>query len=228
MRKAFALHVCGDQHLASTIKYGLEAWGDSGYSICVPAISNLWPRRWFPKTPGANRKPADPPYAGDFKDAFGNRMSVLAVANPQVTGLQPAELYDRSTGYGIITFDRDTRDIDLACWPRQVDPRGPGAKPYPGWPIKLKQFDNYGRAAKAWLPTLRFKGMLDPVVQIVDEKTGDIVYTVRARGSTFKPKVFAAGSYTVRAGEPGTEKWRSLRKVQTLPKGGQGQRTIEF
>ena len=30
MRKAFALHICGDQHLASTIKYGVEAWGDSG------------------------------------------------------------------------------------------------------------------------------------------------------------------------------------------------------
>ena len=66
------------------------------------------------------------------------------------------------------------------------------------------------------------------MVQIVDEKTGDIVYTVRAKGATFKPKVFAAGSYTVRAGEPGTERWKSLRRVQTLAKGGQGQRTIEF
>jgi alkaline phosphatase D len=228
MRKAFALHISGDQHLPSTLKYGLEAWGDAGFAICVPAISNLWPRRWFPKTPGLNRKPNDPPYKGDFKDAFGNRMTVLAVANPQVTGLQPAELYDRSAGYGIITFDRETRDISLANWPRQTDPRKPDAKPYPGWPVTLNQLDNYGRAAKAWLPTLQFRGMTNPVVQIVDERNGEIVYTVRAKGATFKPKVFAAGSYTIRAGEPGTERWRVLRKVQTLPRGGQGQKVIQF
>ncbi len=228
MRKAFALHICGDQHLPSTLKYGLEAWGDSGYAICVPAISNLWPRRWFPKAKGLNRKPGDPRYAGDFKDAFGNRMTVLAAANPHVTGLQPASLYDRSTGYGIITFDRETRDISLACWPRQTDPTGPGAKPFPGWPITLNQLDNYGRAAKAWLPTLVFKGMANPVVQVVDERNGEIVYTVRSRGASFRPKVFAAGAYTVRVGEPGTERWKTLRRVMTLPAGGRGERIIEI
>jgi alkaline phosphatase D len=228
MRKAFALHICGDQHLPSTIRYGLEAWGDAGYAFCVPAVSNLWPRRWFPKAEGLNRKPGDPRYTGDFKDAFGNRMTVLAVANPQVTGLLPAPLYDRSTGYGIITFDRETRDIRLACWPRQADPAAPGAKPYPGWPITFNQMDNYARAARAWLPTLVFQGLSSPVVQIVEERSGEIVYTVRAKGGTFKPKVFAAGAYTVRAGEPGTDRWKVLRKIMTLPAGGRGEVKIEF
>jgi alkaline phosphatase D len=228
MRKAFALHICGDQHLGSTIRYGVDAWGDAGYALCVPAISNLWPRRWFPKTAGLNRKPGDPRYAGDYRDAFGNRMTVLAAANPQVTGLRPAELYDRSTGYGIVVFDRETRDISLACWPRQTDPSQPGARPYSGWPVTLNQLDNYGRAAKAWLPTLTFKGLTDPVVQVVDERNGEIVYTVRARGGSFRPKVFAAGAYTVRVGEPGTERWKSLRRVMTLPPGGKGQRIVEF
>jgi hypothetical protein len=228
MRKAFALHICGDQHLPSTLQYGAEAWGDSGYAICVPAISNLWPRRWFPKAAGLHAKAGAPRYTGEYKDAYGNRMTVLAVANPQVTGLKPADLYDRSTGYGIITFDRETRDISLACWPRQTNPSEAGAQPYPGWPITVNQMDNYGRAARAWLPTLVFKGLTDPVVQVVDERSGDVVYTVRAKGASFRPKVFAAGSYTIRAGEPGTQKWKILRRIMTLPAGGKGQKIVEF
>ena len=228
IRKAYALHVCGDQHLPSTIQYGVEAFGDAGYALCVPAISNLWPRRWFPQKPGARVKPGAPRYTGDYKDAFGNRMSVAAVADPLVTGRRPVLLYDRATGYGIIRFDKKTREITLECWPRFADPNSLEGKPYPGWPITISQFDNYGRAAKAYLPTLKFQGMTDPVVQVVEEKTGDIVYTVRAKGDSFRPKVFAAGAYTVRCGEPGTEEWKTLRHVASLPAGGQGQKIVEF
>ena len=228
IRKAYALHVCGDQHLPSTIQYGVEAFGDSGYALCVPAISNLWPRRWFPQKPGAHAKPGAPRYTGEYKDAFGNRMSVAAVADPLVTGRQPALLYDRATGYGIVRFDRKTRDITLECWPRFADPNSLEGKPYPGWPIVISQFDNYGRAAKAWLPTLKFRGMSDPVVQVIDEKNDEIIYTVRAKGDSFRPKVFAAGAYTIKCGDPGTESWKTLRHVATLPVGGKGEKTIDF
>jgi hypothetical protein len=228
MRKAFALHVAGDQHLGSTIQYGIDAWRDGGYALCVPSISNIWPRRWFPKNQGLNRKPGWPPYAGDFRDGFGNRMSVAAVANPFQTGRRPAEVYDRATGYGIVRFNRVTREIILECWPRWEDPKAAGAKPYPGWPVRISQFDNYGRAAKAYLPTLKFKGMINPVVQVVDEKTGEIVYTVRSKGDSFRPKVFAPGAYMIRTGEPGTEKWKILRRVQSLPAGSPGQKIVQF
>jgi alkaline phosphatase D len=228
IRKAFALHICGDQHLPSTIQYGVEAFGDSGYAVCVPAISNLWPRRWFPQKPGARLKPGAPRYTGDYKDAFGNRMSVAAVADPLVTGRQPALLYDRATGYAIVRFDKKSRDISIECWSRYADPNSLDGKPYPGWPVIISQFDNYGRAAKAYLPTLKFKGMADPVVQVIDEKNGEIVYTVRAKGDSFRPKVFAAGAYMIKVGEPGTERWQTLRRMNSLPPGGQGQKVVEF
>jgi len=70
--------------------------------------------------------------------------------------------------------------------------------------------------------------MANPVVQVVDERNGEIVYTVRSRGASFRPKVFAAGAYTVRVGEPGTERWKTLRRVMTLPAGGRGERIIEI
>jgi flagellar basal body P-ring protein FlgI len=37
---------------------------------------------------------------------------------------------------------------------------------------------------------------------VVDERSGEIVYTLRARTPRFKPWVFAEGSYTVKIGEP--------------------------
>ena len=85
-------------------------------------------------------------------------MSVLAVANPVISGLQPARLYDRSAGYGIIKFNKNSREIEMTNWPRQTDPEAPGAKPYEGWPIRISQEDNYSRDAVAWLPTLSIEG----------------------------------------------------------------------
>ncbi|MCK4750334.1 MAG: hypothetical protein KAT15_24930, partial [Bacteroidales bacterium] len=47
LRKGFALMIGGDQHLGSVIHHGIDDWEDAGYSLCVPSIANLWPRRWF-------------------------------------------------------------------------------------------------------------------------------------------------------------------------------------
>lgn len=217
IRKGYAFHVAGDQHLGSTIQYGVDAWGDAGYAVCVPSVANYYPRRWYPPEPGANRSEEAPRYAGDFLDGFGNHMSVLAVSNPYTTGMEPSNLYDRAPGYGIVRLNRETRDIHIANWPRHVDPEA-GA-PYPGWPITINQMDNYGRAASAWLPTLHVDGMEDPVVQVIDESTDEIVYTIRIEGTTFDPKVFAEGSYTVRIGDPDGE-MQTIGGVESSPTRG--------
>ena len=36
---------------------------------------------------------------------------------------------------------------------------------------------------------------------MIEESTGEIVYTLRVKGTSFRPKVFAKGKYTVRIGE---------------------------
>ena len=67
IRKAFALHICGDQHLPSTLHYGTDEWGDAGYAIVSPATGNIFPRRWFPPQPGRNREDGSPEYTGEFR-----------------------------------------------------------------------------------------------------------------------------------------------------------------
>ena len=78
MRKGFALHICGDQHLGSTVQYGIDGFRDAGYALCVPSVANVWPRRWFPPQPGRNHQEGKPRYTGEYRDGFGNRITVHA------------------------------------------------------------------------------------------------------------------------------------------------------
>ena len=216
-RKGFAFHLAGDQHLGSTIHYGTEEWRDAGFAFCVPAISNVWPRRWFPANEGKNRQKDSPRYTGDFEDGFGNKMTVYAVSNPYYTAKKPSRLYDRATGYGIVRMNRQTRDITIECWPRWVDPSLPDAKNYDGWPVTINQIDNYGKEAVAYLPTLKIHDLENPVVHIVDDLNGETIYTLRIKGNTFRPKVFKNGTYTIIIEEPDLNKMKTLENVHSIP-----------
>ncbi len=120
----------GDQHLASVVQHG-----DGPFQFCGPAGSALW-QRWFE----GDR---------DFTDAFGNKLRVLAVANPKFTFAEyrkarPGRSQDfgqrslKREGYGIIRVDRKVRQFVLECWPLQVhDPLAPGAKQFEGWPVRV-------------------------------------------------------------------------------------------
>jgi len=190
---------------------------DAGFALCVPSIGNCWPRRWFPPQPGRNHKAGTPAYTGEYRDGFGNLMTVRAVSNPVVSGHEPADLHNRAPGYGIVKFDRRERTIKIECWPRYADPTDPktGGQ-YPGWPITINQADNYARKDAAWLPTIKVSGMADPVVQVIDEENKEIIYTLRIKGKSFRPKVFKAGTYTIKVGEPETAKMKTLKGVQSI------------
>lgn len=197
MRKALAFHIGGDQHLGSTVQYGIDQFNDGPYVICTPAVSNLFPRRWYPAKAGQNRATGAPRYCGEHLDGFGNRMYVHAVANPQQFGVEPAIVNNRAPGYGIIELERTSRKITLTNWPRWVDPSQPGAKPFAGWPVTIHQLDNGINGAPFELPLLT--GLTpETVVQVIDESTRQVVYTVRASQKEMTPGVFGEGSYTVR------------------------------
>jgi len=217
IRKGFAFHIAGDQHLGSSIQYGVDEFGDAGYAICVPSISNYWPRRFYPPKEGGNHKKGMPKYTGNFIDGFGNKMTVLAISNPYKTGKEPARLYDRASGYGIVVFDKPERTITFANWPRFADPTA-GGKPYRGWPITVSQEDNYGRKAVAYLPQLEVKGMENAVVQVINEKNGEIEYSIRIKGDKWQPKVFEKGSYTLKIGDPDLNRWKTVKHVEAVAK----------
>ena len=117
LRTAGAVHVCGDQHLASVVRYGRGA-ADDPWAFCVPALSNTWPRRFMP--PGAG-----PTGLGAFADAFGNPFTVVALANPRPP--------DRAAGHGIVRFAVADGVVTFECWPRSG-----GSGQYPGWPVRSR------------------------------------------------------------------------------------------
>jgi len=197
LRKAFAFHIAGDQHLATVFHHGVDEFRDSIYSFCVPSIANLYLRWWEPLEPGANREPGQDPIYGDHFDTFGNRVTCLAVANPKKEPNGGDKLTTRAAGFGIVRFNKKTRKITMECWPRNVDISAKDAKPYPGWPITIDQTDNYARKAVAHLPTIKIKGGTNPVIKVIDESTGEWIYALRIKGTRFQPKVFKKGTYTV-------------------------------
>lgn len=201
-RKGFAPHLSGDQHLGSTSHYGGEAFRDGVYSVCTPAISNTYPRRWWPPQAGKNALRGEP-NTGDHLDAFGNHITVLAVANPaRYTGSGLEGLRYRVTGYTILICNRATRKTTISMWPRWIDPSQPGAQPYNGWPIVIDQLDNGLWGAEWELDRIETAGYMSPVVQVQDESNGEVVYTLRITGESFKPLVRSAGSYKVIAFDP--------------------------
>ena len=217
IRRGFAFHIAGDQHLGTTIQYGIDEWNDASWALCVPSVANFWARRWYPAKLDGARGENMPRYAGEYRDGFGNLITVHAAANPVVSDMVPATLHDNSPGYGIAKFNREDRTITVACWPRYVDPSNRWSRPYPGWPITIKQTDNYGGRADLYLPTIEVTGMNDPVVQVVDEEDGEVVYTLRIRGTSFRPRIFKRGTYTVKVGEQGTDMMKILTGVKPVP-----------
>jgi hypothetical protein len=200
MRRGLAFHIAGDQHLASTIQYGVDDWNDAAWAICVPSVANIFPRRWYPPQTGRNHKPGMPRYTGEYLDGFGNRVTVHAVSNPLFNGVAPVTLHERAPGYGIVVFDRATRRINIANWPRWVDPSQSGARPYAGWPISIHQYDN-GMPRAHTLGEIR-SDISAPVAQVIDQTNGEVLYTVRIPGQSFTPGVFRPGSYNVRLFDP--------------------------
>ncbi|MBE7640009.1 twin-arginine translocation pathway signal protein [Salegentibacter sp. BLCTC] len=195
IRKAFAFHIAGDQHLGSFIQYGVQNHGDSGYAFAGPALNNIWPRRFWPPVDFSKHTFKKPSYTGDFIDGFGNKLSVLAVANPHKSTQEPKILSQRATGYGLVTFNKEKRTIKTECWPRLVKPTPENQNP--GWPITISQQDNYARKAIAWLPELRFKTNLKPVISVFNDKN-ELIYSIKINTKNFKPKVFEKGTYTVK------------------------------
>lgn len=230
IRRGFAVHLCGDQHLSTLLQHGVDAFGDAFWSFCAPAAANFWPRGWAPRVEGRYRFPERPEdYLGDFTGSWGNRITMFAVANPggPPTGLQPTDLYDRMPGYGIARFDTRRLSITFESWPRHANPHQPHQ--YPGWPRTVELEDNYARTPVAYLPRLTVRGIDQPVIRVTHAETGELVYARRFLGPALLPGVFHPGDYIIEVGEPGTQQWRRLGPFTAIEQADDsGRREIEF
>ncbi len=101
IQKAGAVHIAGDQHIATVIKQGINEFGDGPWAFVVPAIvNNYYSRWWWPEDEkaGANTNTKTTlPWTGDYLDGFNNKISIYAYANPDSDS--------NGSGYGLIRFN---------------------------------------------------------------------------------------------------------------------------
>ncbi|WP_394495111.1 alkaline phosphatase D family protein [Shewanella sp. ENK2] len=147
IKDAGAVVICGDQHLPMMAKQGLDTFDDGPLFFAGPAAAAFW-QRWFEGLGKLDNPFNNDPNTGNFTDIFGNKMRVLAVANPKVTYDDFKQqtknswsnfLADRSLkseGYGIVKVDHKAHQFEFECWEWNTDPNK--GKQFPGWPFLHK------------------------------------------------------------------------------------------
>jgi len=131
IKNADAIHIAGDQHLATVIQHGIDEFDDGPWAFVVPAIvNNYYSRWWWPEDEkaGANSNGVLP-WNGRFLDGFNNKITMHAYVNPD----NPSN----GAGYGLIRFSKEEKEVTFECWPRDTDVSSQGAEQFNGFPIKI-------------------------------------------------------------------------------------------
>lgn len=141
--QANALVLAGDQHLGMVAHQGVESFKDGATFFAGPAAAAFW-QRWFEADGKLKNQRNEDPNTGDFVDTFGNKMRVLAVANPKISHAEFDQSSDgwgkfladhklKSEGYGIIRVDLENDNFILECWSSSAT--NGQTKQFDGWPV---------------------------------------------------------------------------------------------
>ncbi len=131
IKKANAVHIAGDQHLATVIHQGTDDFEDGPWAFVVPAIvNNYYSRWWWPEDeqPGEHANELLP-WTGRYLDGFANKITMQAYVNPE----SPSS----GSGYGLIRFEPQEGKVIFECWPREVDVTQEDAEQFTGWPVSV-------------------------------------------------------------------------------------------
>ena len=143
---ANALVLAGDQHLGMVTHQGVNTYDDGATFFAGPAAAAFW-QRWFEGEGKLNNQYKNGANTGNFIDTFGNKMRVLAVANPKLShaefqkgttvswGKFLADRKLKSEGYGLIKVNHQMKQYTLECWEHDADPLVDSQ--FEGWPVKL-------------------------------------------------------------------------------------------
>jgi hypothetical protein len=122
-----------------------------------------------------------------------------------VAGINVADSDDQTdeaaaadSGIGYVQIDAAARSAVY----NRIDCSGKRVKSYPGWPIKCKYSAAYNRNHVGYLPAVEIMGRSNAVIQVINENTGELVYSVRSSGTVLLPHVFEVGHYCLNAGDP--------------------------
>lgn len=143
---ANALVLAGDQHLAMVSHQGITRYDDGATFFAGPAAAAFW-QRWFEGHNTLKNRINNNANTGDFIDTFGNKMKVMAVANPKIShadfqsgtavswGKFIADRKLKSEGYGLVKVDHQTKQFTLECWEHDANPATD--QQFDGWPISV-------------------------------------------------------------------------------------------
>ncbi len=132
IKKANAVHIAGDQHLATVVQHGIDEFEDGPWAFVVPAIVNtIYSRWWWPEDEKAGENSNGTlPWNGRFLDGFNNKITMHAYVNPD----SPSE----GAGYGLIRFKKKQKVVELECWPRDMNVSDLTASQFKGFPIEIR------------------------------------------------------------------------------------------
>ena len=224
LRQSGALVIGGDNYLPSLVHYGIDNQKDAVIGFTIPAIAKTSGTRWYIKKnqPKKNETSID----NNYLDGFGNRMSILAVANA-VPGKDIDKVFNEKSGFGLVTFNKTSGIIVIQALKRNENLKKNLPTNMEGYPFTFLNKDLNQRKTYELLPTLRIVGFNgNPVIQIIDEFNNEIISTQRIYETVYQPKVYKKGKYTVNIGEPSTSQWKVLKNVQISKKGNNPQEEI--
>lgn len=222
VRKAAAFHVNGDQHLPFIVQYGVDEARDAGWTFCSPAISTGYPRWSEPDSinrPYTDRPAHGLPNTGVYNDGFGNKNYVYAAGNPvdHPQGDRYVTAQQKSSGFGMITFDTDERTIKIEALRFLADKDNPSEDDiFPGWPLTISQLDNDGRKAACYLPRIELSRP-GQVVKVYRERDGELIKAIRTKGSVYQPEVYEKGTYSIVVGDGDAIKTLKRMKSERRP-----------
>lgn len=219
LRSARAVHIAGDQHLSTMVQHGIENHGDAIFGFTAPAVANAYARAYYPALTDSNYYKATPPtpdqYLGKRLDGFKNKVTFLAVANPDTrpegpyhTKQQP-QLNHQVPGFGLVDFDTRAKTITFQSLPRSevVASRLKGGN-YPGWPVQVTAQQNDGRKPTGELAQVTVDGKEAPVVRVYGTD-GTLQWAQRMTGTSFSIPAYAQGEHRVEIGD-GEGKWHEF------------------
>ncbi|MBT9189478.1 alkaline phosphatase D family protein [Zobellia russellii] len=225
IRKAYAFHINGDQHLPFMVQYSIDEPRDAGWTFCTPAISTGYPRWGQPDSvnvPFTDRPEHGLPNTGCYRDGFGNDNYIYAVGNPTDDFEEEYDRYQKAqkkaSGYGLVTFDTKKRTIKMEAIRFLANLDIDSEKnTYPGWPLTIQQTDNDGRRSIGYLPKLNIESA-NQLLKIIKEDTKELVHAMRMKGNSYTPSVYEQGKYTLVIGEGAKEKTISGIEITIDPK----------
>ncbi len=208
MRQTGAFQICGDQHLPSLVQYGIQNYRDANWCYCTPAIAVMYLRWFLPDEMGypiLDRPEHNYPNTGKYTDAFGNPNYVYAIGNPGKNTIDRESRYNhaqiRSSGFGMITFDQNSRDITIDAWRFKADVENPNPvrDQFPGWPFQINQYDNFGMGATNYLPTIEVNEP-NQVIEVRKTSNDALIRIFRMKGNSMQVGLHHPGTFTIKIG----------------------------